>query len=513
MTGWTRRADARDEGMGMILVIGIMGLITALIAVAGTVAVSAIRSSHNRVTYEQALATAENGVDYALARLQKAFDEYNRDWPTPSNEVYATTAMQTALAPTCTAPEVNQTATTDAAQRTEAITVLKSLAASGCLVDGGVGEFTIWKPRTPLVGGLYPKFGKVYAMGFVPSYDPGNPLMKTRVVKAEYLFMPYRPTNAVLTSGALTFDSSTMVTTAYGIDPSEASIHTNATLSVDGNPTVTGAVTSTGTSTAQSNNFTSSQNPGGVVGTQSKQRIPPISARGLYARTYLDHAEYRLWAGSVYQGPWYDLCPDGSARPMDAAGPCAADPSLALNPGATGSFRGWTYDSTTHVWTASNVTQDGIYYIHEGSVAVGPGNGAINNITVIAGAENEENCSSKRYGNIEWDRFDMKAPSMANLFMYADSDIVTHANWSAGQGVSAPPVISGMFIAGDQMHMETSSAGAVGSVVVGDNCTVGNPDLVTTNEIKNPNIYYDPNADAPFTSIISTTLWLEYVGN
>jgi hypothetical protein len=158
------------------------------------------------------------------------------------------------------------------------------------------------------------------------------------------------------------------------------------------------------------------------------------------------------------------------------------------------------------------VTQDGIYYVHEGSVDVGPGNGAINNVTVIAGAQNPDNCASKKYGNIEWNKFDMKAPAMTNLFMYADSDIVTHSNWSAGQGISAPPVISGMFVAGDQMHMETSSAGAVGSVVVGDQCNDGDPDLITDNEIKNPNIYYDPNSDAPFTSIISTTLWLEYVG-
>jgi hypothetical protein len=49
-------------------------------------------------------------------------------------------------------------------------------------------------------------------------------------------------------------------------------------------------------------------------------------------------------------------------------------------------------------------------------------------------------------------------------------------------------------------------------LVVGDQCSTGNPDIATTNEIKNPNIYYDPFSDAPFTSIISTTLWLEYVG-
>ena len=62
------------------------------------------------------------------------------------------------------------------------------------------------------------------------------------------------------------------------------------------------------------------------------------------------------------------------------------------------------------------------------------------------------------------------------------------------------------------MQMETSSQGAVGSVLVAGQCNHGNPDLVGTSEIKNPEIYYDPNSDAPFTSIINTTLWLEYAG-
>ena len=65
-----------------------------------------------------------------------------------------------------------------------------------------------------------------------------------------------------------------------------------------------------------------------------------------------------------------------------------------------------------------------------------------------------------------------------------------------------------MFIAGDQISLQTSSSGAVGSVLAGNTCSTS--PLVTTNEVKNPAIYYDPNSTAPFTSIITTTLWLEY---
>jgi hypothetical protein len=508
MIAWIdRQRAADDDGLGMILVIGIMALVTALVGVSASIAVSSITSSRNRVTYEQALATSENGIDYALGKLQKAFDDYNADWPMPSPPSTVDPS------PVCNAAVVNQTATTDAAQRVEARTVLQQIATNpACRVKGGVGEYVIWKPPTPLVNGKYPKYGKVYTMSFVPSYTAAAKLRKSRMLKAEYLFMPYRPTNAVLTGGNLSFDSSTKVTTAYGIDPSEASVHTNGTIATDGNPTVTGLVSSTGGSSAQSNNFTSTLNPNGAVIQKPVQRIPLVDAQSLYNRTRNDHPEYAQYSGTVYQGPWYDLCTDGYARPRAVTGaPCSE--STTLNPGNQNSFRGWTYNATDHVWTASNSTQSGTYYIFEGSADIGTGNGAINNITVIAQAKDHDSCAGKKYGNINWNHYDMKAPSMTNLFMYADSDIVTHANWSAGSGTTAPPVISGMFVAGDQMLMETSSAGAVGSVVVGDQCTTGSPDLATTNQIKNPEIYYDPNSDAPFTSIISTTLWLEYTGS
>ena len=497
MTTWFRRRLARagsDEGMGMILVIGIMGLVTGLVAVAASVAVNSITSSRNRVTYEQALATAENGIDYSLAKLQKAFDESNADYPMPSSTDPGGACSTT----------VAQTATTDDAQRAEARTVLNQIASnSACRIKGGVGEYVIWKPPTPLVNGAYPKYGKIYAMSFVPSYGAAAQVRKVRMLKAEYLFMPYRPTHAVLAGGDLVFDSSTNVTAAYGVDPTLASVHTNASVTTIGNPTVTGAVTSTGSSTAQSNNFTNPLNPGGAVTQTSIQRIPVVDAETLYNQNR-----------GRYLSSWYDLCPDGTARPQAPAGrPCSAPDTAILNGGDLNSFRGWSYVAANRTWVASNATQSGIYYVFEGSVDVGTGNTAIDNITVIAQAKDKDPCTSKKYGNITWDHYDMKAPSMTNLFMYADSDIVTHANWSAGSGTTSAPVISGMFVAGDQMQMETSSAGAVGAMVVANQCQTGNPDLVTTSEIKNPAIYYDPNSDAPFTSVISTTLWLEYPGS
>jgi hypothetical protein len=103
----------------------------------------------------------------------------------------------------------------------------------------------------------------------------------------------------------------------------------------------------------------------------------------------------------------------------------------------------------------------------------------------------------------------MRAPAFRNLFLLADADIETFSNFTAGnQGGGGSAVTSGMFIAGDQISLQTSSQGAVGSVIAGDRCT--NSPMVTTNVVKNPAVYFDPDGDSPFSDIITTTLWLEY---
>ncbi|MGZ6792687.1 MAG: hypothetical protein ACXVFV_07015, partial [Mycobacteriales bacterium] len=128
--------------------------------------------------------------------------------------------------------------------------------------------------------------------------------------------------------------------------------------------------------------------------------------------------------------------------------------------------------------------------------------------TVIA-ATHSSGCN-KVGGNISWDHIDIAAPSVPNLFMLADQDLLTTSNFSAGSDVNGT-VISGLFIAGDQIQMETSSNGAYGAVVAADQCSPApGTSLVDSNYIKNPSIYYDPNAKAPFVSLINTTLWLEY---
>ena len=182
--------ESRDEGMGLILVIGIAAFVFALAITASAYAVNGTRQSKNRQSFEVSLATAEAGVDGTMSRLQTAFSKYNADYPIPSN--VATPANP---APSCVAPSVSWPAviggtpvsdaqgnffaaggrTAEQNERLWASTQLKALVGiSGCVSTAAGGQYVVLKPVSALVDGKYPKFGKVYSYASVPSFVAGK---------------------------------------------------------------------------------------------------------------------------------------------------------------------------------------------------------------------------------------------------------------------------------------------------------------------------------------------------
>ena len=182
---------------------------------------------------------------------------------------------------------------------------------------------------------------------------------------------------------------------------------------------------------------------------------------------------------------------------------------------ADGPFQGWSYKASTHTWTASKDTTPGTYFVHMANVANGNGNGSIQNISVIASATSSD-CSTKQYGNIVWDHYDTPAPAFKNLFFLADGDLSATSNFYSGQS-SSGNVVSGMYIAGEEIQIWTSSSGLVGAVLAANQCPLNGSGAddsgpVSSNEVQGQIVKFDPNGDSPFSSLISTTLWLEYVG-
>ena len=63
-----RRAD--DEGVGMVLVLATVGIITTLMLVATMTATRSLTSSRKHVSFESALSAAETGLDTVLAIME-----------------------------------------------------------------------------------------------------------------------------------------------------------------------------------------------------------------------------------------------------------------------------------------------------------------------------------------------------------------------------------------------------------------------------------------------------------
>ncbi|EYR64452.1 hypothetical protein N866_10825 [Actinotalea ferrariae CF5-4] len=480
----------REAGLGLILVIGVSVFVFTIAMAATALAVNGIAQSRNRTGFETSLALAETGIDRAMASVQIAYDEMGLDYPIPGP------ASAVDPDPWCedtpiTFPASNPDGVFASEEEEQAwiVPVLESLVGTDCMITDELGQYVVVKPVSAT-----PKYGKVYALAAMPSFAEAE---RTRVVKSEYIFMPFRPSHAILAGGDLDISSSTLVDGVDAAARAQAAVHSNGSITGSGNPTVYGPVTSTGTSSVTSTRFFG--NTGTSVENKATIAIPDVNA----FRT-------RAVAPLGARASWYDLCPNGDVRQYaDPATPCSASATLIGTATASTAVRGWLWDSTSRTWIATRNALDGTYYAHEANINMSTGVATFPRMTLIASAADRTSCTAKTYGNITWDHYNLVAPSYGNIFMLADTDIVTTANFSAGR--LTPDIISGMFIAGDQIEMQTSSQGAVGSVVTADQCpTPPSRGLITASQVKNPAVFFDPNSEAPFSSIITTALWLDY---
>ena len=476
-----------DDGAGLLLVIATSGVVMALVLVAGTIANRSLASSRNHDSFAASLSAAESGIDLGLARVQKAFDTNGSDYrtPHPSGTAFDGT-------PDCVGSEVVFPASAGASNAAETAWARAQLSAlanvPGCLRTTPRGEYVMLKPAGRQV---------VYAMGWSPRRGAVD--AKMRMIKSEYIFAPYKPTTAVLTGGDLQLDASTKISGTSTSSNAQAGVHSNGNVSVGGgNPIVTGPVTQAGGgSLPSSTKFETTPTR------TSTRSIPNISARSVYTNNV---------GKPAYATNWWDLCSNGEVRRGATTGPCTG--AFEKNVAAGGTFNnGWAYTAGTPgvapVWRVIDDFVDGIYYASQSDVIVGNvGNPSVSNATVIASSE-AMTCD-KLGGNIYWKKINIGAPALAGTFMVADQDFKSEANFQAGSKTGTA-VVSGLFIAGDQIELQTSSNGAYGSVIAGDQCDPSGS-MVDANLIKNPTVYYDPTGYAPFTDVVNTTLWLELTG-
>jgi hypothetical protein len=450
----------QDDGVGLILVIGISAVMAILLAVITTTAIRSLQSSNDHVNFEQSLAAAEAGIDAELSNIQTARNlvpSVNYETPTacsvaaPASSVFASEATEKAWARSS----------------------LESLPSS-CTKTNGEGQYVAFK---------VPGRQVVYSLGWSPSRTSAN--ASDRLLKAEYIFAPYRPGQAVLTGGDIDFSGSVAVNAVTGAG---ADIHTNSSVTGANNSlSVTGSMNASGSV---------SSCPSGVVGGchsgQPPERIPVANPRAVYTDYALTTAQ------------WYDLCSDGTVRSPSSSGPCQGT-QLATSP-----YRSWYWtagsSTTPGTWTLQNTgtSYPGVYYVYGADAQIGAnGNSNVTQtVSVLAesttpsGYTNAATCN-KFGGNIAWKLFDIQNYLRGVLFI-AQGNLSGQANSTAQ---------SGLMLAGDAVNLQTSSATVKGSVIANNTCAAAG-----SNHIQGMTVTYDESVEAPVYSVVNTTLWLEYTG-
>lgn len=450
----------QDEGVGLILVIGISAMMAILLAVITATAIRSLHSSSDHVTFEQALAAAEAGIDTELSNIQTARNQV------PSVNYESTSPCNVA------APDPSVFASEDA-EKAWARSALEGLP-DDCTQTNAQGEFVSFK---------VPGRQVVYSMGWSPSRD--SAVANDRLLKAEYIFAPYRPGQALLTGGDIDFSGSTAINAVAGLP---ADVHTNQSITgVNNSLTVSGAVTASG-----SINACPSTIAGGCEESHPPERVPVANPRAVYT----DYA--------MTTGQWYDLCDDGTVRTPSSSGPCLGT-QVSTSP-----YRSWYWTAgnatTPGTWTLQNTgtSYPGVYYVYGANAQIGAnGNSNITQtVSVLAEAKtptgyvNAATCD-KYGGDITWKLFDIQNYLRGVLFI-AQGSLYGQANSTAQAGV---------MLAGDKIDLQTSSASVTGSLIANNTC-----EAAGSNSVQGMTITYDQSVEAPVYSVVNTTLWLEYTG-
>lgn len=458
---------ARDErGIGLVLVIGVTAAMLLIMSVSVVVATNSLSSARTHVFYEQAMASAETGLESTLGLIQTAHDG-GGEYSSPSD---------------CTArwewPSTDPP--TIAAERAWAEAAIAGMPAS-CVQRGGEGEYIAFR-ALDLAGTNVPV---VYSMGWSPGRDAAE--AKSRLIKADYVFGAYQPEFAVLTGGALQMLNDVTVTgpTAGGADVrSNSSFVGNNMIRVDGDIVASGT-----------NNLAATCPNGQIAGVclqnESRAPLPTITA----------YSVYRSLA-SAMAGSWYDLCPDGTVRRPDPArtSPCTGTIASAVTP-----YDGWDLATVSGIptWTYSGggSADARIYYAYWADVVLDGGAADNDTVTMIADADDRNGICALRGGDIEW-RSGNVTGSVPGLVMVADGSLTASAPATAR---------GGMLAAGADVQLRNSTGtptAITGSLLASSTC----PAAVASEVNGNIALTFDDSADVPVASVLRTTSWLELSG-
>lgn len=477
-----------DSGFALILVIGIGFIVAILVAASIAMTSALLNGSVRHQNFEGSLAAAEAGLDFELSKVQ----QYKNQTP-PADYVTAAPCNVTA------APDgsVFDDPTTE---RDWAKSVLVSLPSS-CLRTTSAGQYVAFRLAGRNV---------VYAMGWAPT--KASPIDRPRVLKAEYIFAPYQPGNALLTAGNLNFGGSVDITT--GVNVIGANVHTNGGVTMPNSVTVTGNVSAVGSASC-SNAVTGTCTSGSTL-----QAVPDANPRVVYSAMNSDVAQ---------DSGWYDLCPDGWARYPSTGGPCQGSQVVpagwgsATPPGTAPG--GWVFTAgsanTAPKWSINmssvpSSPSSTVYYAYGSNVVMDGNTGVTMPYTILVEGVSASDSAVSAFsgsaicGSVGGDFFAKQvslvpASQLAGLGVMATGQISLNTQTQIGADGNGAMVLAG--------HNLTTQASAgtviIGAMAANNTCNASGR---TTNDPQGWTIKYDRTAEVPVSSLLNTTLWLEFTG-
>jgi hypothetical protein len=311
-------------------------------------------------------------------------------------------------------------------------------------------------------------------MGFSPSV---NNATRTRVMKAEYIFSTYHPSNAILTNGNITCCASYEVGLAPGVSSTTGiGIHSNGDLG--GVPGSANGGTVTATASGSCSSPCTSGSP--------RETVPAINPRTIYNSQ-----------SAIYSSNWYDLCPDGKVHAPNTA--AAATPCTGAILSSTLPFRGWDKSGSTWDLDDSGTAYPGVYYVYQGDIHTGNSHTAdiTGATTLITESSNNRGCP-KTDGNITVDN---KSTWSGGPYIPGVMAVAGGNFYQNNQGVVSGN--GGAFIAQGSVNQHTSSHDALVGLMLAENF------CGETNDLQGSILYYDGGDDLPIGELIRTTLELE----
>lgn len=349
---WRERID-REDGVALIYVLFATVIISGLVVVFMSRVLFETRSTAQARDFEAAVHVAEAGAEelFGVINAEDEENKYVTEGPDPDNSG--------TVGPHKLASGDDEEAWAIARAEAAAADSSNNLVTT----DGGQGYGI--RPQDADTGKA---LDIVYGVGFVPSVDADN--RRVRVVKMQIARRHFSPDHALLFGGGGLIGGNAEIR-APGCDTDNpdtcnADVHANGDMKVQGSGTsshlIQGNLTASGAidGTPNTEGGTSS-------GGEEEEPVPSVRARDFYNRDTSYNNDPQT-GGSV---EWYDLCvaSDNTGVVKEpSTEPCTGNVIWPTGDGST-SFLGWTYQSGTNTWRATDV-EAGVFYVHHADADV-----------------------------------------------------------------------------------------------------------------------------------------------